>query len=303
MYTSTDAARPRSPPASWDGLEALRCNMAGWLWLPPTAPWAEVAAAAAERQAALHARCLAAAVSAFNHDTAGSGQALTADAAAALPWDQLPPRVQLLLICELHDTLATRFRQRQRGGSCEGATAADLLAGAAKQAPAFLHWLDSQRRQGRAVDEQTYLAACAATHAASEQSQSTGGGSRGGGGSRSGADPERQRRLVRVGLAFQQAMRRLNLVALSDLPLLARQLLAAGGAAAAWARRRWSVVLVVRQRGGVGGGGQGLLRCPLISMRCAWLTWLLCRPCAGRVPGHRACAGEHADAHARLPCR
>ncbi|PRW58291.1 DNA helicase II [Chlorella sorokiniana] len=226
---------------TWDGLEALRGDMAGWLWLPPTAPWAEVAAAAAERHTGLHARCLAEAVSAFNLDPAGGGPTLTADTAAALTWEQLPPRLQLLLICELHDALAAHFRQRQRGGSsscCEGITAADLLAGAAKQAPAFLHWLECQKRQGRAVDEQAYLAVCAAAHAANEQGQ------RGGGRGRGSGDAERQKRLVRVGLAFQEAMRQHSLVALADLPLLARQLLAAGGGAAAWARQRWSVVLV-----------------------------------------------------------
>ena len=212
--------------------------MAGWLWLAPTAPWAEIAAAAAERHAALHAQCLAAALSAFNQETATGGLVQTPEATAALAWDQLPPQLQLLLICELHDALAARFRQRQRSSSCEGVTAAELLAGAAKQAPAFLHWLECQKRQGRAVDEQAYLALCAAAHAAGEQSQ---GGSTGG---RCSVDAERQKRLVRVALAFQQAMQRLNLVALSDLPLVARQLLAAGGAATAWARQRWSVVLV-----------------------------------------------------------
>ena len=277
------------PSARWDGLEALRSDMAGWLWLPPTAPWAEVAAAAAERHAGLHSRCLAVAVSAFNLDMPGSGPALTTDTAAALPWEQLPPRLQLLLICELHDVLAARFRQRQRGGGhcCEGLTAADLLAGAAKQAAAFLHWLECQKRQGRAIDEQ---ATCAATHVAGEQSQGAGSGARG------SAEAERQKRLVRVGLAFQEAMRCHNLVALADLPLLARQLLAAGGGAAAWARQRWSVVLVVRRVGAM------LWVESVVPMNTASWQHLAvlasctklsgCNPNAGRVPGHRARAGE-----------
>ena len=225
---------PTPLPLRWDGLEALRGEAAAWLWLPPTAPWCEVVAAAAERHAPLHARCLAAAVAAHNAGDAGGGAALTLEAAAALPWGQLPPQVQLLHVCELHGALAARF---QRGGGCQGA-AAELLAAAAKQAPACLAWLESQKRQGRVLDEQAYLAACAGAHTAGEQGQ--------GGSSGRGGDAERQKRLVRVGLAFQEQMRRHGLVALSDLPLLARQLLAAGGAAAAWARGRWSVVLVVR---------------------------------------------------------
>ena len=39
--------------------------------------------------------------------------------------------------------------------------------------------------------------------------------------------------------AYQAELRRLSLACLSDLPLLARRLLAAGGKAQRWARERW----------------------------------------------------------------
>lgn len=223
------ALPPLLPPAdSWDRLGALSSSLRGWLFLPPSAGWADIAGAVAERQAALYSQCLQAAVAAHNAgEPPASWLSLSAAAAAARPFAELPAQLQMLLACELHAALAKRFG----GAPGEADCAADkLLAAAGSQAGAYLSWVEAQKRHGRMPAAEAYAALCAAAAAA------------GGGGA--SPDAERQMQLMRVGAAFQEELRRLNLVALADLPLLARRLLAAGGAAAAWARERWTAVVV-----------------------------------------------------------
>jgi superfamily I DNA/RNA helicase len=203
--------------------------MRSWLFLPPSAHWPEVVEAAAERHAQLYGQCLRAALAAHNADERqqqpGSPQALTAEAAAARPFLQLPARLQLLLLTELHAELCRRFdRQRFEG---EGWGVQDLLDSAAAQAPHFLAWLEAEKR-GRLPDAAAYAALCA-----------------GAGLSRSPEVQGRQKQLLRVAAAYQAELVRLGLAALADLPLLARRALAAEGSAALeWARERWRHVLV-----------------------------------------------------------
>jgi superfamily I DNA/RNA helicase len=157
-------------------------------------------------------------------DRAGNAQPLTAEGGAALPFHELPTRLQLLLVAQLHGRLQRQYAPAQaRAAETEDASLADLLATAERQAPRCLAWVRDQKQQGCMPSWEAYKQQYG--HAATEQ-------------------PSWHQRLARIGAAYQAELARRGLAALSDLPLLARRALAAGGEAAAWARRRWGHVLV-----------------------------------------------------------
>lgn len=195
--------------------------MRGWLFLPPSVPWPQVVAAVAERHAPLFHKCMQAALAAHSSEQQpGSRPAPSAGEAAARSFAELPTRLQLLLVGELHASLQQRFDGHCRGEPDGGVL--ELLAAADAQALFFLRWLEGEKRRGHMPDGAAYAALCA----------------------RVGEGQERQRQLARVAVAYQAELRRQCLVPLSDLPLLARQLLAARGGALAWAQERWTHLLV-----------------------------------------------------------
>ncbi|KAL4859415.1 DNA helicase II [Chlorella vulgaris] len=209
---------------TWDRLAAVRHDICGWLFLRRSAAWPEIVATAAERHADLYDQCLRQALDAHQHgQQPGSQGRLTADEAAQRPFTQLAVRLQLLLVTWLHDALRRRFASQRGDPGLEGGVL-ELLAMADKQAPVLLKWLEGQKRRGCMPDGDMYAALCA-------------------GGKHAGECGERLKWLYRVGAAYQQELLRQNLVTLTDLPLLAKQLLARGGAALAWAQQRWRHVL------------------------------------------------------------
>ncbi|KAL4431029.1 hypothetical protein ABPG75_006285 [Micractinium tetrahymenae] len=211
----------------WDRLAEVQASMRAWLFLPPSAGWPAITAAAVERHAGLYAAAVCAALEAHHEaEQPGSWAALTPAAAAAAPLEALPPRLQMLLLLELHGELRRRFSSG--GDEADDGGAHGLLA-AASRAPAVLSWVEAEKRQGRMPDVAAYSALCAAQSAA--------------GGVLSEA-AERHRRLLRVAAAYQAELQRQCLVSLSDLLPLARALLERGGEALRWARCRWTHVLV-----------------------------------------------------------
>ncbi len=88
--------------------------------------------------------------------------------------------------------------------------------------------MEAEKRQGRMPDDEAYAALCA-QHATGLGLSKT---------------AERHRCFLRVAAACHAEQRRLCLVSLSDLLLLARALLQRGGEALRWAHSRWSHVLV-----------------------------------------------------------
>lgn len=228
------SCRPRPPTPChhrrWDRLALLAAGLRSCLFLPPSAGWPNIAEAAGERYAVLHALCLRAAVAAHNAEQQlGSGLALSPEAAAALPFEGLPPRLQMLLACELHAALTARLGGGDDEDDDGSGAPGEVLAAAERRAGAHLAWVESRKRQGRMPDGQAYAALCAAAATA--------------GGAATDADCQALA-LARVGAAYQEELRRAALASLSCLPLLARQLLGAGGGAAAWARERWTAVVV-----------------------------------------------------------
>jgi len=113
--------------------------MRSWLFLPPSAAWEEVVEAAAERHAGLHSSALQRALKTYlSEEQPGGWAPLKAEAAAATPYLQLPARLQMLLLLELHAALHRRFGA---GSSASGGgDEQELLtpAEAHMQAPSFL---------------------------------------------------------------------------------------------------------------------------------------------------------------------
>lgn len=267
---------------TWDRLAAVRHDICGWLFLCRSAAWPEIVATAAERHADLYGQCLVQALEAHQHgQQPGSQGRLTADDATQRPFTQLPVRLQLLLVAWLHDALRRRFASQSSGDEGPEGGVLELLAMADKQAPVFLKWLEGQKRRGCMPDGDMYAALCA-------------------GGKDAGECRERLKWLYRVGSAYQQELLRQHLVTLTDLPLLAKQLLARGGAALAWAQQRWQHVLCdeFQDTGGTSVGFQGG---QAVATRhvTAWGEWG--RAEAGASPISISPCMPHL-AHASCPC-
>lgn len=113
----------------WDQLAAAQAEMRGWLFLPPSVPWPQVVAAVAERHAPLFHKCMQAALAAHSSEQQpGSRPAPSAGEAAARSFAELPTRLQLLLVGELHASLQQRFDGHCRGEPDGGVL--ELLAAA-----------------------------------------------------------------------------------------------------------------------------------------------------------------------------